>query len=241
MSLTPPPLARVNPGDPIASQQWNFIVDGIKALYDAYNKSLGTLDATVKDKATGNPIPSALVSVIPGQGTPATPRVAPFVGGSVNRYHLDQLAAGAYTVVVQAIGFGDETRAVTIDDAGAPITLTVEMTAALIAVPVLYGKTLTDAIIQIGTDLQVVRIIDSHGNDIPPGALTDAAKQGLVLNQLPPPGAVVPKTSGLALIISAKAEYAEKVKVPDLRGLTIDQARTALQTVHLVLGDTTNA
>ena len=102
-------------------------------------------------------------------------------------------------------------------------------------------KALNDAIAALGTDLQVVRLIDSHGNDIPPGAIPDGAAQALVLNQSPPPGASVPKNTGLFLHISAKAEFIERVKVPDIRGLTLDDARAALEASQLVLGQTRNA
>lgn len=243
MSLTPPkPLVTVNPGDPITSEQWNNVTAAVKTLYDAYNKPAGSLDVTVKDR-DGAVLTEATVSVLPSGTTQGPPRAAVFVGGSINRYRLDQLLPGTYDVVAQSDGFNTTTTPVTMAGDGSSQTVTVQMTAteALVSVPVLFGRALNEAITLIGSDLQIGRIIDSHGQEIPPGAIPDDAQQGLVLNQAPAPGTKAPKNSALFLHISAKAEFTERVKVPDIRGLTIDQARIALQGTQLVLGETKNA
>jgi PASTA domain len=240
MSLTSPPLVKVNPGDPLTSQQWNNIVGAIGTLYDAFNKVAGSLEVTVKVRGAGTLLKNALVNVLPTGGTQGPPRVAVFVGADVNRYRIDQLPPGTYKVVAQIDGYTDETLpSVTMASDGSSQTLTMEMspTDVLVSVPNLYGQTLGDAVTLIGKSLPIGRIIDSHGKDIPPGAIPDDAKQGLVLNQAPPPGVLVPKNTGLFLSVSAKAEFTERVKVPDLRGLTIDQARVALQSSQLVLGE----
>lgn len=241
MSLTSPPLVKVNPGDPLTSQQWNNIIDAIGTLYDALNKVAGSLVITVKVRGAGTLLKNVLVNVLPTSSTQGPPRVAQFIGDGINAYRVDQLPAGTYTIVAQADGYTDETlSSLTMAADGSSQNVAMEMspTDVLVSVPVLYGQTLADAITLIGTSLPIGRIIDSHGNDIPPGALTDAAKQGLVLNQAPLPGAQVPKNTALFLSISAKAEFTERVQVPDIRGLTIDQARVALQGSQLVLGET---
>lgn len=243
MSLTSPPLVKVNPGDPITSQQWNNIIDGLSALFDAFNKVNGSLDVTVKDRTSGNPLSGAVVSVVPSEGTPGPPRAAYFVGDGINRYRLDQLPPGKYDVLVEADGYNTETTSVTMAPDGSSQSPAVQMTPteSLVSVPTLFGRALNDAIAALGTDLQIVRLIDSHGTDIPPGAIPDAAAQALVLNQSPPPGVFVPKNTGMFLHISAKAEFVERVKVPDIRGLTLDDARAALEASQLVLGQTKNA
>jgi hypothetical protein len=243
MSLTSPPLVKVNPGDPITSQQWNNIIDAITTLYTALNKVTGSLDVTVKDRVTGNSLGGAVVSVIPAGSTAGPPRAAVFVGDGINRYRLDQLPPGTYNVIAQADGYHDETVPVTMADDGSSQSPSVQMTATdtLVTVPALLGRALNDAIAALGTDLQLIRLIDSHGNDIPPGAIPDVNQAALVLNQAPVAGTLVPKNSGVFLDISAKAEFIERVKVPDIRGLTLDQARAALQASQLVLGPTKNA
>jgi hypothetical protein len=243
MALTSPPLVKVNPGDPIASQQWNNIIDAIGALFDAFNKVTGSLDVTVKDRASGNPVQGAVVNIIPSGTTQGPPRAAYFVGDGINRYRFDQLPPGTYDIIVQAPGFLDETAPVTMAADGSSQSLNVQLTAAqaLVSVPALFGRALNEAVTLLGTDLQIGRVIDSHGNDIAPGGLTDAAKTAFVLNQSPPPGALVPKNTALFVCISAKAEFTARVKVPDIRGLTIDQARAALEGSQLTLGPTKNA
>jgi PASTA domain len=240
MSLTSPPLVKVSPGDPLTSQQWNNILDAIGTLYDAFNK-VGSLIITVKVRGAGTVLTNALVNVLPTGSTQSPPRIAPFVGADINSYRIDHLPAGTYKVVAQANGYADETLpSVTMASDGTSQTVAMEITPTevLVNVPSLYGQTLADAVSLIGSNLPIGRIIDSHGNDIPPGALTDDAKQGRVLNQAPPPGAQVPKNTALFLSISAKAEFTERVKVPDIRGLTISDARVALQSSRLVLGQT---
>ncbi len=243
MSLTSPPLVNVNPGDPITSQQWNNIITAINTLYTALNKVNGSLDVTVKDRISGNPLAGAIVSVIPSGDTAGPPRAAVFVGSSINRYRLDQLPPGTYNVIVQADGYHDETVAVTMADDGSSQSPAVSLTATetLVTVPALVGQLLNAAIAALGSDLQLTRLIDSHGTDIPPGAIPAANLQALVLNQVPAAGVLVPKNSGVFLDISAKAEFVERVKVPDIRGLTIDQARAALEGSKLVLGPANNA
>jgi hypothetical protein len=243
MSLTPPPLLKVNPGDPITSQQWNNIIDALGALFDAFNKVVGSLDITIKDRGTGNPVVGATVNILPTGTTQGPPRAAYYVADGINRYRLDLLPPGTYNVVAQAPNYLDETVAVTMASDGSSQNLAMQMTAAqaMVTVPQLLGRALNDAITVLGSDLQLGRLIDSHGNDIAPGSIPDTSQTALVLNQSPPSGIQVPKNTAVFLSISAKAEATERVKVPDIRGLTLDQARAALEASQLKLGDTNNA
>ena len=59
-----------------------------------------------------------------------------------------------------------------------------------------------------------------------------------MLNQVPEPGIVVPQNSALQLHISAKV--AQQVKVPDLSGLTLNEAKQQLAALGLALGETRN-
>src|SRR5258708_1711866 len=110
MSLTPPkPLVTAKPGDPITSELWNNVTVAVTTLYDAYNKPAGSLDVTVTDRSNAV-MTQATVSVLPSGTTQSQPRAALFVGGSVNRYRVDQLTPGTYDVVVQSDGFNTVTR-----------------------------------------------------------------------------------------------------------------------------------
>jgi len=69
-------------------------------------------------------------------------------------------------------------------------------------------------------------------------AIPEEAKGARVLGQMPDPGTLIAKNAPIQIHISAKAEYAERIKVPDLRGLTLEEAKAKLESVHLVLGRT---
>jgi len=240
--ITPPPLIDVKPGDPITSQSWNNVNQAIRILYDAVNKSLGTLAVTVKNKADGNPVRAAVVTATPTGDSGRPLRVGLFAGAGANVYQVQQLLPGAYDVTIEADGYNSETRPITMDPNGSDQPLTIELTATqlLFPMPNLFGLALNEAVDKVVAEggFQVGRIIDSHGQEIPPGAITEDAKLAAVLNQVPEPGMPIPKNTPVQIHISAKAEFAERVKVPDLRGLTLEEAKAKLEASRLVVGET---
>lgn len=178
----------------------------------------------------------------PSSADPNRPtRPALFVGAGENYYQVSQLVPGAYDVVVEAAGFNRVTKEITMPDDGNPLTINMPMVAAetLFPMPNLFGMTLTQALAAVNAkEFQVIRILDSHGKDTPPGAIPDEAKTAMVLGQVPDPGTSIAKNTPIQIHISAKAEYAERIKVPDLRGLTLEEAKAKLELSHLVLGKT---
>jgi beta-lactam-binding protein with PASTA domain len=60
-----------------------------------------------------------------------------------------------------------------------------------------------------------------------------------VLGQWPPAGTLAPKTTSFFLHVSAKAEYLQRVSVPNLLGLTLEDAKALLEANGLTLGVTT--
>lgn len=242
--ITPPPLIDVKPGDPITSQSWNNVNQAIRILYDAINKSLGTLSVTVKDKADGNPVRGAVVTATPTGDTGRPVRAGIFAGAGGNLYLLQQLLPGAYDVAIEADGYNTETRPISMDQNGSDQPLTVELTATqlLFAMPNLFGLALNQAVDKVVSEggFQVGRIIDSHGQEVPPGAIPDGFQLAAVLGQLPEPGTPIPKNTPVQIHISAKAEFAERVKVPDLRGLTLEEAKAKLEASRLAMGETGN-
>jgi beta-lactam-binding protein with PASTA domain len=86
-----------------------------------------------------------------------------------------------------------------------------------------------------GAGLQLTRVVDSHGRDIPPGAIPNEVANAVVIAQVPEPGAAVRTNGPIVVGVTAKAEFTERVKVPDVSGLTTDQARTKLAAAGLVM------
>ena len=256
--ITPPPLIDTHPGDPITSEQWNNVLEALRRIYEAMNKSVGALAIKVVNKANNNAIRGAIVTVKPIElssrfsfegTTPAQPpspdlnrpsRPALFVGGGEDYYQVSQLPPGFYNVIVEAAGFITRGLPITMPEKNA-LKIDVEMTAAetLFPMPNLFGLTLTQAVAEVkAQEFQVISIIDSHGKDTPATAIPEEAKGARVLGQMPDPGTLIAKNAPIQIHISAKAEYAERIKVPDLRGLTLEEAKAKLESVHLMLGRT---
>ena len=239
--ITPPPLIEAAPGAPITAEGWNNLRQAVLTLYDAVNKSPGTLSVRVKNKADGSIVVDAQDTLVAGGEPPRPSRAAAFLGGTLQRHQVEGLLAGSYDMVVEAAGFGSDTRTVIMDEAGGPQTLSVELTpsAVTVVVPNLFGIAVNVAMVQAVTaGLQVLRVIDSYGTDLAPAGIPEEAKNSPVLNQVPEPGVVVPQNSALQLHISAKV--AQQVKVPDLSGLTLNEAKQQLAALGLALGETRN-
>lgn len=239
--ITPPPLIEATPGAPITAEGWNNLRQAVLALYDAVNKSPGTLSVLVKNKADGSIVADAQVTLLAGGEPPRPSRAAAFLGGTLQHHQVEGLLAGSYDMVVEAAGFGSDTRTVIMDEAGGPQTLSVELTpsAVTVVVPNLFGIAVNVAMVQAATaGLQVLRVIDSYGTDLAPAGIPEEAKNSPVLNQVPEPGVVVPQNSALQLHISAKV--AQQVKVPDLSGLTLNEAKQQLAALGLAVGETRN-
>ena len=237
--ITPPPLVEAKPGDPITSEGWNNFRQALLILYDALNKSFGTLTVAVKAKGEATLIENALVTVVPTNGTERPPRAALFVAASIDLYQIQNLQPGSYDLVVEAPGFAPETRGIVMDEGGASQALTVEMTPTevTLTMPNLFGLAVNVAIEQANTaGLVVARIIDSYGTDVAPGSIPEPAKTSPVLNQVPEAGEIVPKNTPIQLHISAKV--AQQVKVPNLAGLTLTEAKAQLEALGLAVGDT---
>ncbi len=241
--LTLPPLLDAKPGDPITAEGWNNLVLAVRNIFDTLTKA-AELSVAVVDKSDGSLLQGAVVTVTSTDATAGPPRVGTFAGAGVNQYLVDRLPPGNYTVTVEADGYSPETRALTIDNSGTAQTISVLMTAVVIKVsmPALFGKALNDAIATVlGAQLQVGRIITSRGVDIPPAAVPADAALSMVLNQFPDPDLLVPVNTSIQLQVAAKAEFLAQKKVPNLSGLTLEEAKVALESAGLVLGETKTA
>jgi hypothetical protein len=234
--LTYPPLIDAHPGDPITSEGWNNLVQSIKTLYDALNKPQGTMVFKVVDKADNSPVTGAVVSLFRKDGTLS--RSAAFVGGSLNAYIASGVPAGSYSLVVEAPEYAVENRDLEAAASEAPQESTVQMTKTTLKtrMPNLFGFKVNEAQLALANaSLLLGRIIDSHGNDIPPAAVPAELAAARVLNQVPEAGALVDPKDPVQLHISAKVEVKLPVKVPKLLGMTYAEAQAALEAVGLKL------
>lgn len=107
------------------------------------------------------------------------------------------------------------------------VTLTVSLGAESRDVPEVIGRLFNEAKIMLNqADLNVIE---------PPRELySDEYPQGVVVDQEPKPNIKLAKGSGVTLYVSKGKEPVTQ-KTPDLAGLTLDQARTALEKVKLKL------
>lgn len=234
--LTHPPLIDANPGDPITSEGWNNMVQSIKNLYDALNKPQGTLVFKVTDKADNSAVAGAVVSLFRKDGT--LTRTAQFTGGVLKAYVASNVPAGSYSLVVEAPYFSAETRDLEVAEAEAPVESTIQLTrvALKVAMPNLFGLQVNEAQLALaGAKLNLGRVIDSHGNDIPPAAVPAELLKARVLNQVPEAGLLFDPKDPVQLHISAKVEVKLPVKVPKLLGMTYAEAQAALEAVGLKL------
>jgi hypothetical protein len=239
--ITTLPLVDAHPGDPITSEHWNNVVDALRLIVAAMNKNLGALAIKVRKQTDGNAIRGAIVTVKPTGDLTRPIRTALFAGDDVNLYQVSQLLPGPYDVVVEAAGFNTTTLPITMAADGSALNTEMKMIAleTLFPMPNLFGLTLTQALAEVkAQEFQVISIIDSHGKDTSATAIPDDAKAARVLGQTPDPGTPIARNAPIQIHISAKAEFAERIKVPDLRGLTLEEAKAKLASVHLVLGET---
>jgi len=237
--LTHPPLIEAAPGAPITAEGWNNLRQAVLTLYDALNKSLGTLSLQLKSKDGAAPVPNATVTLVPTGDTERPARAAQYAGASVQRYLVAGLQPGAYDLVVEAPGFTTETRQIVMDADGSSQNLGVDLTPSevIVITPNLFGLAVNVAMQKAQTaGLVVARIIDSYGTDIAPADVPEPMRNSPVLNQVPEAGEAVPKNTPVQLHISAKV--AQQVKMPNLAGLTLDEAKQQLAALGLTLGET---
>jgi hypothetical protein len=232
-----PPLVAATPGDPITSEGWNAVLTAIGLLVDDANLQRGTFTAQVR--ANGNPLRGATVTVAP-TGEPARPtRGGVFVGGAVQAHQIESLLPGTYNLIVEADGFATSTTAVTMPADSLTVTIDLVASPAVFPVPSLLGHTLSQALATLSTaGFIVARVIDSHGADVPPGNVPADTQSMPVLAQFPLPNTRHPKDIGIFIHVAAKAEATKKVATPDIRGMSVAQAKAALEAAGLVLGTT---
>jgi hypothetical protein len=219
----------------------NSILNALAALRDFVNTQRGTLVVTVQNQADNTVIADVVVTVqATGDNAAARPtRGAVFVGAGVQAYVVDQLLPGAYTVTAEAAGFATATAPFNMTDTAAALTIKMAVAVARSPIPNLFGVGLSSAVAlvqQHGFTIQ--QIIDSHGNILNATQLAPEVQPLPVLGQWPPPGSLAPANTPVSIHSAARADYIQKVTVPNLSGLSLDAAKAVLAANNLVLGTT---
>ena len=235
MALTKPALANVNAGEPVTAQGWNAIVDGLDDLYDAV-LAIGTGVLQVSVTAGEHPVAGAQVVAVPLAG--GNPVAAVPLFGEVTSYQLVGVNPGNWRIFVEADGFQDEVRDVTVPAAD-PIV--VNLTLAGVVMPDLFGVTAQDALARLTTaGLTVDLILDITGHEVSRVSLPPQFQNSPVLVQLPDAGAVLdPGSDRVRLVLAVAIDQVPTVTMPSLIGLSADEVATVLNQLGLVLGRTT--
>ncbi|WP_164018116.1 carboxypeptidase-like regulatory domain-containing protein [Pyxidicoccus trucidator] len=237
MALNPFIARHVNPGEPLTAQAWNDVVDGVDGLH----KHLAASSHAVRVTITTPGVDLATVRVTATRtGAPPVEAVRPV--STDTTYFIPGLVPGAYTVRAEAPGYAVATGNVTITEAAGDVSLDLALTATHVPMPTVFGMTLTQARTALGAKaITVSRLLDTQGKDLPPSTPGPEYDLSLVLVQSPPPGTLVPvggSTVALAVAVAPKIETT--VEVPSMAGLTLVEAKKALEAMGLVLGKVQN-
>ena len=232
MDLVKPPLADVSPGQPVTAQAWNGQLSAIEALYD-YLMSIdrGTV-LRVLLTHEGKTLTDAVV--VASNGSVAVQGVAPL--GGTEQYILNGLTAGEWMVRASAPGLETKEQSVTLptDDV---LKIALESDGS-VKMPLIFGMKAKQAVSEldaVGIELKVA--FDIAGNEITRSGLLDENSDARILHQLPAADTLVnPKQDRANLVISAKIAQTELVTVPDVKGMTLDQATELLKQAGLEVG-----
>ena len=235
MALTKPALANVNAGEPVTAQGWNAIVDGLDDLYDAV-LAIGTGVLQVSVTAGEHPVGGAQVVAVPLAG--GNPVTAVPLFSDVTSYQLVGVNPGNWRIFVEADGFQDEVRDVTVPSAD-PIV--VNLTLAGVVMPDLFGVTAQDALARLTTaGLTIDLILDITGHEVSRVTLPPQFQNSPVLVQQPAAGEVLdPGSDRVRLVLAVAIDQVPTVTMPSLIGLSADEVATVLNQLGLVLGRTT--
>ncbi len=219
----------VNPGEPVTSQAWNAIVDGLFEVQSTLKAGGGT----VRVRITNTPFDTAAGRVTAERaGAPPAEAIRPI--GTGTEYVFPRLAEGAYQVRAAAPGFAPALGAVTVGATGdvTPALLELTLTPNAEVMPNVLGLKLPAAAAQLQTIHP--RVLDAAGHDLPLTGFDPDYNDAPVLTQWPDPGEIAPATGSL-VVVAAVIKPPPLVTVPDLTNLTLAEATTALTGLGLTV------
>lgn len=231
MTIEKPPLPNAEPGRPITAQGWNGIVDAVSKLYDAVN-AIGSGLLEVDVTSDGRPITAATVTAVPdGPGNPIA-AVAPMADRTT--FRIAGVSDGQWTVTAAATGF--TTKSVTVSVPSASPVL-IELAPVGPVVPNLFGVPFQTAFAALtSASLGVGAIVDTFGKEVPRSPIPTQYQNTPVLFQLPPAGTRLDPTERVNLVVAATVTQAPVVTMPNLSGLTQDEAVRVLEQLGLSIG-----
>jgi hypothetical protein len=230
MAINPNIPKTVNAGEPVTAEGWNVIVKGIIALTDYLNS---TEASSLKVSLTNVGLAAGATRVTATRADGATfEAVAPVP--PAQEFVFSGLAAGAYTIRAEAPGFDAATKTVT-TPLVQPVALTLTPHGAFM--PAVFGSTLQTALSELkNASIAVSRVLDVTGREIPPANPGSENNNSPVLAQIPGAGVPVPPEGSAQLVIATSLQIQSSIEIPSLAGLTLIEAKTALEHLGLVLG-----
>ncbi|HVR99849.1 MAG TPA: PASTA domain-containing protein [Thermoanaerobaculia bacterium] len=227
----------VQPGQPLTAQAWNEIVQALAAL-NAHLQAAEETSLRVQIANAGIDLSRVRITAVSQDGLQAFAGVRTADTAGQGQFIFSGLRPGVFTVRAEAPAFDAVSQAVTVPSAQ-PVSLT--LTARGAAMPALFGAPLGDALqILSQTGIAVGRIVDAQGREVAPANPGADAVGVPVLMQLPAPGEPVPVGTLVQLAIAAPLRVEATVEVPSLAGLSLEEAKKALEALGLKLGKTEN-
>ena len=225
----------VSAGEPLTAEAWNQLVDGLRAVNDHVRTAVAsTLAVTITnvDLDASNLIVTAANADGPQVFQAVRDPDSVTIG-----FTFSELPAGVYTVRATAPGFATVAVSATVpDDAAVEITLAPD--GALM--PNVFGVPLRQALKTMTEQaINVARVLYITGRYVAPANPSPDFADAPILAQIPDAGVAVPKDAAISLVVAASLREEPSVEMPSLAGLTLDEARQALESIGLVLGDVT--
>ncbi len=236
MPLSKPPLATVQPGQPVTADGWNKIVTGLGDLYDAV-LALGHGVVQVSVLSNSHPVVGAQVVAVPATGDAIPIQAVPLYGDATT-YAVVGVTPGQWHVYVSAAGFVSQNLDVSIP-ASAPVVF--NLTAAGTPVPDLFGTAAQEAMATLAaSNIDIDVMLDALGHEVPKTSLPPQYQNQPILAQLPAAGTVInPASDRMRLVVAAALDQAPVVTMPSLVGLSYDEVAKALGDLGLKIGKTT--
>lgn len=225
----------VNPGEPITAEAWNELVSGIREV-NAHIRNSQSAALRVQVQMESQSAPAGLLARVTAErlsdGLLVTAAPPLEDGGD---YVFAALPAGDYRIHATLAGFSFDPQETEVPAVG-PVELTARPDGSFM--PNLIGTVLSTALQQLdNAGIRVSRLLDVVGRDIPPGNPGNEYRNSAVLVQLPAPGTAVLPTHDAQLVLATALQSETRVEVPNLTGLTREEARRALEAIGLRLGN----